>query len=157
MPDYVTVNVQGLDKLQAALEELPQKVAKKGIRKALAAGGNLFKASMVALAPKRTGFLSEHFGVKVKMNRNELAGTAFIGPQGKMDYPEFMSGAYKIKRVGSKLRKVGRIAVASVARFLEFGTSKMSKKPFMTQAFESDKDKALEAVTNALKASLDLT
>lgn len=158
----VTVEVKGLSELEAKLEALPVKVAKRGLRKALRDGGNIFKGAMFTLAPRwvgpggpPSGFLAEHFGVKIKMERNELAGTAYIGPQGKVDYPDFESGAYRIKRVGSKIKKVGRIAVATVARFLEFGTSKMAKKPFMTQAFDSYKQAALDAVTESLKESLE--
>lgn len=146
----VTVNIKGLDTLQTKLEAMPEKLAKKGLRAALRAGAALFKSAMVSGAPKDTGFLAEHFGVKVKINRDGLAGTVYIGPQGKVDYPAFMSGAYKIKRRAGKIIKVGRVAVATVARFLEFGTAKMAKKPFMTQAYEGQKTNALNEVIDIL-------
>lgn len=149
--EYVTVEVKGLSELQANMEALPAKVAKKGLRAALKSGGLAIRDAMVALAPKDTGFLAEHFNMKMKINRDELAGSIFIGPQGKIDYPAYTSGAYNIKRKASgKIVKVGRVAVATVARFLEFGTSKMAKKPFMTQAFESHKEAALQAITSKL-------
>jgi HK97 gp10 family phage protein len=152
--EWVTVEVKGLSELQAKLEELPKKVADKGLRKALKAGGNVIRNAMVMLAPKDTGFLAEHFGTKIRILHTYLGGSAFIGPQGKVDYPAYASGAYNIKRKGGKIRKVGRVAVATVARFFEFGTSKMGKKPFMTQAFESHKQEALDAIAEELRDAL---
>jgi HK97 gp10 family phage protein len=148
--EWVQFKVIGLDELQRKMEALPEKVARRGLRKALLVGGEVFKYAMHTGAPKDTGFLAEHFGVKVKIDHDQLSGTAYVGPQGKIDYPRFASGAYAIKRISGKVKKVGRIAVVTVARFLEFGTHKMAKKPFMTQAFETQKENALKVVANAL-------
>jgi HK97 gp10 family phage protein len=74
-----------------------------------------------------------------------------------MDYPD-TNGSYRVKEdKKGKKRNVGRIAVASVARFLEFGTSKMSARPFMTPAWESHKeivrDKIIEKLGEAIEES----
>lgn len=151
----VTVEVKGLDILEKKLEQLPFIVARKGLRGALRKGGNVFKQGMVNGAPVDTGFLSKHFGVRIKMERNELAGTAYIGPQGKIDYPDDAKGSYRLKKVGKKVKKIGRVAVATVARFLEFGTSKMGKRPFMTQAYETQKQNVLDVVTKELADAID--
>jgi HK97 gp10 family phage protein len=146
-----TCEVKGLSELQEALEELPKKIADKGLRSSLKLGAAPVKQGMVSLAPKDTGFLSENFGVRVKISRDGVSGSAFIGPQGKVDYPAFLSGAYRIVRnAAGKAKKRGKIAVATIARFLEFGTSKRSKHPFMTQAFESNKDEALQGIVAGL-------
>lgn len=150
--DYVTVQVKGLDQLQKNMEALPAKVAKKGLRQALKKGGLVIRDAFVSMAPKDTGFLAEHFNMRMRIRRDELAGSIFIGPQGKIDYPAYASGAYNVRRKkNGKIALAGRIAVATVARFLEFGTSKMAKKPFMTQGFESYKEAALTAITEALR------
>ncbi len=155
------VEIKGLSELQTALEELPHKVAQGGIKKALRAGAEPIYQRMVSSAPRYIGgrdyppigWLAEHFGTRVKLG-DELSGSAFIGPQGKMDYPMYVSGAFKIVRnAKGKAIKVGRIAVATVTRFFEFGTAKMTKKPFMTQAFETEKENAVDAMV----ASLDET
>lgn len=100
--------------------------------------------------------MAQHFGTRVSIKRgDELAGSAFIGPQGKIDYPKYQSGSYNIHRRAGRMIKAGRIAVATVARFLEFGTHKMGKKPFMTQAFESHKQEALEAMTDELRDAVE--
>lgn len=158
MGEYITTEVKGLDEIQKSFEALNDKLQKRGIRNALRAGATVFKNLMYNNAPKLTGFLREHFSIKFKMVKELFAGTAYIGPQGKIDYPAFASGAYKIKRKKSgKAYKVGRIAVASVARYLEFGTGKMGKKPFMTQAYEQGKQEALDAVQRSLKDDLGLS
>jgi HK97 gp10 family phage protein len=153
--EWITTEIKGLAELQARMEQLPTKIATRGVRKALRAGGDVFRRAMGVFAPKDSGFLSQHFDVKLKLEHDAIAGTAYIGPQGKMQYPKFASGAYLIKRVNGKAKKVGRIAVASVARFLEFGTSKMAKKPFMTQAFETKKEEAISAVAESLRETLE--
>ena len=153
--DAVTMDVQGLDKLQAVLEELPKKVAQRGIRSALRAGSDVLRAEMMSLVRKDSGFLEEHIGTRIKTQRGELAATAYVGPQGKIEYPAFMSGAYRISRTSKgKAKQVGRVAVATVARFLEFGTSKMGKMPFMTPAFDSQQQQILAAIIVKLKAAL---
>lgn len=143
----ITMEIKGLAELEQALEELPEKVAKKGLRAGLQEGAAPIEAGMVAGAPKDSGFMSEHFNTKLKIARDGLSGSAFIGPQGNIDYPAYTSGAYNIIRTArGRVKKVGSIAVATVVRFFEFGTSKMAKKPFMTQAFETLKDTALGAI-----------
>lgn len=150
MSDWVECEVKGLDELQKKLEGMQTKMAKRGIRQALRAGAEVIRAAMVMMAPKDTGFLAEHFGVKASIKQDELAGSAFIGPQGKMDYPA-LKGASGPLRLGQKAK---RVAVATVARFLEFGTRKMGAKPFMTRAFEGFKDAAQEAIIAELSEAV---
>lgn len=153
--DDVEITFTGLDELQQALTDLPRKVAEKGLRVSLKAGAAPIEAAMVTLAPKNTGFLAEHFSTKIKMAHDQLSASAFIGPKGKVDYPMYLSGAYKIIRnAKGKAIKIGKVAVATIARFLEFGTSKMSKKPFMTQAFESNKEAALGLIIQGLATAV---
>jgi HK97 gp10 family phage protein len=49
----------------------------------------------------------------------------------------------------------GRISVLAVARFLEFGTSKMAKKPFMVAGFKAAQGKAAEILIRGIKDALD--
>lgn len=156
MTEYVTVEIKGLAELQQKLEALPEKVAKRGVRAGLRAGADVLRTAIIQLAPKATGFLSQHFGTKIKMTRDALAGTAYVGPQGKVDYPAYASGAYDIKRSKrGKAMKVGRIAVATVVRYLEFGTSKMAKHPFFTAAFDTTRDNILSTIIQRLKDAVE--
>ena len=154
MSETVTVQIKGLDELQRTMEQMPRDLAKKGIRQALREGGKVISAAMARMAPSDTGFLAKHFGIRTKMYKQDLAGSAFIGPEGRIDYPENNGYREKVSSSGKKY-KVGRVGVAAVARYLEFGTSKMAKRPFMTQAFESHAETAFEAMTRKLREYLD--
>ena len=153
--DWFEFEIKGLDQLQEKLEKLPENLARKGLRDSVKAGAQEIKDEMVALAPRDTGFLAEHFGVRTNVRIDDLAASAYVGPDGKMDYPDEGGGYRQKKDRKGKLRNVGRIAVVSVARFLEFGTHKMAARPFMTPAFENKKAGALDAIIEKLKSALE--
>lgn len=155
MNEDVTVEIKGAEELFRKLEALPGNVSRRGLRKALKAGAFVFLEAIVRLAPRASGFLAAHFNMRMRINRDELAGSSFVGPQGKMDYPDLGGGYREKKNKAGKLYKAGRIAVASVARFFEFGTKKMAKKPFMTQGFESSKRAALDQVIKVLTDAVE--
>jgi len=146
--DYVTVEVKGLAELQTKLEALPEKLAKKSLRKAIRAGAAVFQNAMASLAPKETGFEAEHISIRTRLSHDELAITAQVGPNNKVLRPE------RIGKIGRKGKEWGQRSAALVARFLEFGTSRHGKKPFLSQAFESNKAEALEAITEKLREAL---
>lgn len=140
--DFVTVEVKGISELQSALEKLPPKVAKKDLRATLRAGGNVLRKAMVRNAPKDSGFLSEHVSVGTKLRSDELAGVALIGPNSKIVYP--------------RNPKWPARTAALVARWAEFGTSKMAKKPFITQSLETTKQAVVDKVAETLREKLGL-
>ena len=145
MGDRVTFEIKGLDVLQRRLERLPYKVAIKVLKVALVRAGTLVLNMMRQLAPKRTGFLSEHFNLRMHTVKENIAASVFIGPEGKMLYP----------RRGVGLGHKGRtIPVASVARFTELGTSKEKANPFMTQSFETTKDAALQTIIEGVREGI---
>ncbi len=138
--------------LQEALERKPKEDAKRIVRDALELGGLEFQKAIVQEAPKRSGFMASHFNIKFSFRGSDgTSGAAFIGPNGRIDYPR-AGGGYRKK--GS--RKVGRIPVISVVRYIEYGTSKMSANPFFTRAFEVAKTSALARVIVAIKQGLGL-
>jgi HK97 gp10 family phage protein len=142
------VKIDGLDKLQDALLKLEPAKAKAALRGALKAGADPIKQDMAASAPYESGILEENIGVKLSTKgSSELRGAAFIGPTGKGKYPP-QGGPGKKKR--------SAMPVATIARFLEFGTSKMAARPFMTQAFERQKGNALERIIQVLREKLGL-
>lgn len=154
MSDIVEVKITGMDELQKKLEELPKKIGDNIFRRALKSAAKIVINAMVALAPKDTGFLSEHFGTRTRIQRQNIAGSIFIGPEGKIDYPD-TDGGYRVKiNAKGNTRKVGRVSVVSVARFLEYGTVKEKKVPFMSQAFEATKEQALNQIIDAIKDAL---
>lgn len=163
MTDMVTINIKGLDELQKVLEEIPKKVADKVLREDLNGAAQYLVQEMVEQVPYKTGFLAEHFDAHVRIHSGEVAGSAYIGPMGKMYYPHEGVDEFGSKKEGDEWRRVatgkhavkgGLVPVASVARFLEFGTSRMPPKPFMTQAFDSSKDALLTKIVEGIKSAL---
>lgn len=150
MPDkIVTVNIKGLDELQRALEEVPREVSKSVLRKSLTAAAKLMRLAIVDAAPHETGFLAEHFNIRFKSYKKDVAASSFIGPDGKMTYPKKLSMGPQ-----REFARHRTIKVVSVARFLMFGTSKMSANPFMTRGFEGAKDKCLAIIVAGIKDAL---
>lgn len=144
----VTVEVKGLDELQKALEGLVDKDGTKYVRAAVRAGATVVKDEMAKQAPKETGFTSEHIDVKTKKQRGEaLAVTALIGPNSKVIRPK------DADRQKGKTAGLPRTA-SFIAKMLEF--ARRGRKPFVTQAWESSKGKALEAMVDKLKEKLGL-
>lgn len=158
MANPVTVEIKGLKELQVKLEALQHNVAKKGVRQALKVGGTVIKNAMQGQAPDRTGFLQQNINTRISMRRDDLAGSVFIGPS-KALYPKHVTERVLRETLGLSRKaqkaflkdKQGRISVVSVARFLEFGTTKMSKHPFIVSAFKSASSRALDAIIVALK------
>lgn len=153
MPKVVEVEIKGLSELQDKLEKMPDKMANRVLRQALTKAGFLMKLAMARLAPKDTSFLAEHFDVKGRVKRKGIEGSVFIGPNGKIDYPK--NGTYRklLNRHGKEYSS-GRIPVVAVAGFLEFGTAKMSKRPFMTQAFDATKEQCLNLIIEGIREGI---
>jgi HK97 gp10 family phage protein len=153
MSDGVTVKFSGLDELQKELASLPLEVSRKVVRGSLKEGAEEMREGMHKNAPKDSGFLSEHFNVKVRVSTDEIAGSAFIGPAGKMYYPG-RGSKDKGVATGRYPHKGGLVPVASVARFLEFGTSKMPAHPFMRQTFDQLKMPVFNTIVSEIKSIL---
>ena len=148
MPNVIEVHVEGLDKLQKNLEALGRDVSQGILKKTLRKAGKFVATVLAAAAPRDTGFLSEHFDVKVRGTakaKGAIAATAFIGPNGKAVHPPNPNAGTRAKRGGRK-NPWPRTA-AMIAKLLEWGTSKMAAEPFMASGFESSREQALDMIT----------
>jgi Bacteriophage HK97-gp10, putative tail-component len=74
-------HINGLKELDHRLRELPERVMKKTVRSVMREVGNWMRDQIVANAPEETGFLKEHFGVRVSYIKKDLMVSAFIGPK----------------------------------------------------------------------------
>lgn len=147
MADLQTIT--GLKELQAALKELPDRIAKNVLRGAVNAGATLIKKEAANRAPVYTGPVSAGhpppgtlkrsvYQKQIRDLSNKVKQTFYVGV-----------------RKGKEFRKQGKSGNLSqdayYARFVEFGTAKMPAKPFLRPAFEAKKEEA----TNAIKAYLE--
>lgn len=98
MANTVTLKVDGLKTIQAALEGLPRTLQAQILGDALKAGGDVIKAGIAAKIHNRTGRTAADLRTEVQVNPDDIGGSSVIG--------------------GTKT-KTGR---AFVLRFLEHGT-----------------------------------
>ncbi len=167
MANAIEVNITGLKELQDALERLPKKVAASEVRSVLRKAGQQYLDQVMIEAPlvKRpdarepVGFLRANFTIAYHSIKNNIAGVVRIGATPGKDFP-LASGNYKERAVRKgkvvKILQVGSMSVASVVRFLEYGTVKMAKFPFMSRSWELTKDGMLQTIVDGLKAKLGL-
>ncbi len=125
------IEIEGLSELQAKLEALPKRIARKVTRRALTAGADVIEPEVVRLAPREEeprwpeyGHLQDNINTKVRMSQG--GGKATIS--------------------------TGR---AFWGRFQEFGEGPGPAQPFMRPAFDSKGQEALEAITEAFEQGIE--
>lgn len=130
MADSVKVTVNGIDELKRALAELPGKLRRKVLVKALRAGAKeVQKAARVAVpvlsapSPYRTkGLLKRKISVRVS-KESRRAGDV---------------GVFVNVRPAAKGQRGAKSKLDPYYwRFVEFGTKKMTARPFMQPAAEA--------------------
>ena len=153
MAKFESVQVQGLDQLAKALRELPQRVARNGLRAAVYAGAKVIRDEAKLQAPVATGDLGADQPPRGTLKRSVIM----------KQIPE-LSGAQKqtffvTVRHGKKYRKQGKKGNLSQDawywRFVEFGTVKMSARPFLRPAFDMKKHEAVTAIKTRLAQRIE--
>ena len=153
MAKFESVQVQGLDQLAKALRELPQRVARNGLRAAVYAGAKVIRDEAKLQAPAATGDLGPNQPPPGTLKRSVIM----------KQIPE-LSGAQKqtffvTVRHGKKYRKQGKKGNLSQDawywRFVEFGTVKMSARPFLRPAFDMEKHEAVTAIKTRLAQRIE--
>lgn len=146
MPEYK--NIQGGVELSRVLKQMPGNVAKKHLKAAIAQGAKDIRDEARARAPVDTGRLKKNIIVKYIAEKSDNYSVTY--------YVLARSGAkfakMRIKRKG-QVRYVDNDAF--YWRFLEYGTAKMSARPFMRPAFQAKKDKALGSIIGKLWDGID--
>ena len=142
------VRIDGLQELARALRELPQRVARNGLRASVYAGAKVIRDEAKLKAPMATAPLGPNQPPPGTLKRSIIM----------KQVPE-LSGDKKqtffvTVRQGKKYRKQGKKGNLSQDawywRFVEFGTVKMSAKPFLRPAFEGKKMEAVDAIKQRL-------
>lgn len=131
-------NVQGLKELQAALKDLPERIARNVLRGAVGAGAAVIRKEARGRAPVATGTLKRAIYQKqIRELSSQVKQTFYVGA-----------------RKGKKYRYQGKKGTLSqdayYARFVEFGTAKMAARPFLRPAFEAKKGEAVQAIKDYL-------
>ena len=139
------VKIHGLDDVRRALKRLPKEIRKREVQKALRPGAKVIQAMAKQLAPTGEGFLRKIHGNEWLHFKGTLANSIVIRAEKK----RFLLDTARL-RVGvlSSSRDIN--IGAWYWRFVEFGTSKMTAKPFLVPAFERTKYVADKLIKKAL-------
>jgi HK97 gp10 family phage protein len=145
MSDIKTGHIQitGLSDLEKNLEQFSDRIAKNILRGAVSAGAAVIRNEARLKAPKDTGEMARDIMIK---RARDSRGSGLI------TYHVFVRTGKKSRLAGKK-RNVNRDSF--YWRFVEFGTAKMSAKPFMRPAFDTAKERAVQAIKEYLAARID--
>ena len=153
MANLESVKIDGLDQLAQALRELPKRVARNGLRGAVYAGAKVIRDEAKLKAPVATAPLGADQPPQGTLKRSIIM----------KQVPELSSEQkqtfFVTVRHGKKYRKQGKNGNLSQDawywRFVEFGTVKMTARPFLRPAFEGKKHEAVDAIKNRLAERIE--
>lgn len=133
----VTVKIEGLRELDAALGKLPKATAKAVLRRVLREAGEPIARTARSMAPREEMHLFESIDVGTKLSRRQ-------------------AGLHK-ERGGKAFQEmfVGTNNPAGVQQ--EFGNSRHGPQPFMRPAFDAKKMEALDIITTLLWGEIEKT
>jgi len=127
----IKFKITGVDKIVRKLKSVEPSIQQKALRKATRAGAKVIQAEAKALVPVDTGALKDAIKVKAGKRKKGRISTLVQVGQGDFKGDTFYGG------------------------MIEFGTSKMPARPFMTPAYESKGEEARDAAIDALNRALD--
>ena len=147
-------HVQGLRELQAALKELPERIARNVLRGSVSAGATVIRKEAqsrapVSEGPKRVG-QSPPGTLKRSVYQKQIRELSSLTRQ------TFIVSVRKGKKYRNQGKKGNLSQDAWYARFVEFGTAKMSARPFLRPAFEARKGDAVAAIKDYLARRIPL-
>jgi HK97 gp10 family phage protein len=136
-------SVSGLKELQAAMNRLSSDMAGKIARQATAAAAGVVRKSARDNAPVDTGNLKASIVMKRKRSTNLTEEYNVAVRAGKKS---------DVKKAKGGTGKLGKDAY--YARFVEFGTVKMTPRPFLSPALSNNVQQATDAMKKRLEARL---
>ena len=148
------VKVEGLAELAKALRELPDRVAKNGLRVSVYAGAKVIRDEARLRAPKATESLGPNQPPPGTLKRSVIM--KHIPELSSLTRQTF----FVTVRHGKKYRKQGKKGNLSQDawywRFVEFGTRKMRASPFLRPALEAERRDAVQAMKERLAERVEL-
>ena len=148
-----SVRIEGLAELARALRELPERVAKNGLRVSVYAGAKVIRDEARLRAPKAAQSLGLGQPPPGTLKRSVIM----------KQVPELSSQTrqtfFVLVRHGKKYRNQGKKGNLSQDawywRFLEFGTRKMRARPFLRPALEAKRREAVQAMKERLAERIE--
>ena len=149
MSDYMSFKVEGLGELMNALKAYPQNLRRKACEPALKEITRRIRDDARAHAPKDTGELAKHIIDATSRSPSPaiIKRAIFVRKIRKVSRKSYERMKLKGKRVYlAGYSSTGRAKISAFyGHFVEYGTKKMSARPFMRPA-----SKAVEARANEI-------
>jgi len=149
-----TFKIEGLAELGKALRELPERVARNGLRVSVYAGAKVVRDEARARAPKAVQSLGPNQPPPGTLKRSVIM--KHIPELSSLTRQTF----FVTVRHGKKYRKQGKKGNLSQDawywRFVEFGTRKMRARPFLRPALEARRREAGQAMKDRLSERIEM-
>ena len=149
-----TFKIEGLAELGKALRELPERVARNGLRVSVYAGAKVVRDEARARAPKAAQSLGPNQPPPGTLKRSVIM--KHIPELSSLTRQTF----FVTVRYGKKYRKQGKKGNLSQDawywRFVEFGTRKMRARPFLRPALEAKRREAGQAMKDRLSERIEM-
>lgn len=146
--EWSSTQILGLKELNEALKLLPDRIAKNVLRGAVSSGAAVIRKEAKAKAPVYTGPLSAGHPppgtLKKAVYQKQIREYSTLVKQ------TFFVGVRNGPKVNRKTKEKDFSADAFYWRWVEFGTSRMSARPFLRPAFEATKLQAVDAIKDYL-------
>ena len=147
-----SVEIKGLSELSQALRDLPQNIGRNVLRGGVNAGATVIRQEAIRRAPVYTGPVSQGHPppgtLRKALFQKQVSSLSINQKQ------VFIVGV----RRGKKYQKTGKNGAKNLDAFywtwVEFGTSKMTARPFLRPAFETQKNSAVEAIADYIRNRL---
>lgn len=143
--EFTTVDIKGLKELDDFLKSLPEKLQRKALMQATAAGARVLRDSARGRIPVRVNPPGP-MKVYKKASRARLPG-----------YLKAALGIWRIKKgtTSTVTYGIGARGYAFYGKFLEFGTKYITARPFLRPALDSAHLWAIEAVASVLRQKIE--
>jgi HK97 gp10 family phage protein len=146
MPDGIKTTVKvDLHGTEEELLAVGPRIAKRLLRRALQAVGEVWKAALRDAVPVDTGALRDSINYKVQTRKSDQAGTVTVGPS-------FDTNGAETKSEGNSNQSPGVYGM-----FVEFGLKKKQYKntPFMRPTFDSSAEAIIDYFAKNLRDDLE--
>jgi HK97 gp10 family phage protein len=165
---WMSTEVTGMRELDRALSVLPDNIAQKVLKQAVAAGASVMKREAKRRCPKRTGRLAKSIAMKFKrIGRGSRRGRVFyqVGPKEKYGHlVEFGTGPHIIKPSVNRRIKL-KARGEKVSDYWGLGyKGRFGKKvkhpgataqPFLRPAFDESSDQIIKAMQRRIRTGVE--
>ena len=155
-----TMKVEGLQDLEKALKELPRATGKNVIKRSLITAAQLFVDTAQALIKVRRVYPAI-VKSKLKVSSGDAGKRAFAAALARgATREEAGEEAHEANAAAAGDEKItsGQIVVGPTTRAFygfEFGTYQQAPQPFMRPSWDTNKEKAVDTIKEAIKDEID--